>query len=58
MSDYIQNKNYKLPDLFDEISINKLVINNKLDFYHENLFINVNSKHDLALAENLMKNRK
>lgn len=54
---FIENNNYKLPDIFDEIRINRLVINNELDFYHANLFLNVNSKHDLTLAENLMKNR-
>jgi molybdenum cofactor guanylyltransferase len=58
ISDYIQHTNYKLPDLFEEISINKLVISNKLEFYKENLFLNVNSKHDLFTAENLMKIRK
>ena len=58
ISNYIQNNNYKLPDLFNEISINRLVIDNQSDFYSENLFLNVNSKHDLATAENLMHNRK
>ena len=57
LSNYIQNANYKLPDLFEEISVNKLIINNKLEFFTESLFINVNSKHDLAAAENLMRNR-
>ena len=55
---FIENNNYKLPDIFDEIRINRLVINSELNFYQENLFLNVNSKHDLTLAENLMKNRK
>lgn len=54
----IKNNNYKLPELFEEININRLVINNKLGFYTESLFLNVNSKHDLATAENLMRNRK
>lgn len=58
MSAFIQSKNYKLPDLFDEISINRLVINNKLAFYNDSMFLNVNSKHDLVTAENLMRNRK
>lgn len=58
ISAYIQSNNYKLPDLFNEININRLVINNRLGFYNENLFLNVNSKHDLAIAENLMRNRK
>lgn len=58
MQGFIQNGNYKLPDLFKEISINRLVINKELDFYTEELFLNVNSKHDLASAENLIKIRK
>jgi molybdopterin-guanine dinucleotide biosynthesis protein A len=58
MTTFIQKGNYKLPDLFEKISINRLVINNKSDFYSENLFLNVNSKHDLAAAENLMNGRK
>jgi molybdopterin-guanine dinucleotide biosynthesis protein A len=58
IQEFIQNGNYKLPDLFEKIAINRLVINNELDFYTEKLFLNVNSKHDLATAENLMKNRK
>ncbi len=58
MKAFIHKINYKLPDLFEEIIINKLDINNNLAFYTENLFLNVNSKHDLATAENLMNNRK
>jgi len=58
MHAFIKKGNYKLPDLFETIQINRLNINNKSDFYSENLFLNVNSKHDLALAENLMRNRK
>ncbi len=51
---YIQNGNYKLPDLFEEISINRLIISSSLEFYKEHLFLNVNSKSDLATAENVM----
>jgi len=58
MNIFIQKGNYKLPDLFEEISINKLGINNKLDFYTENLFMNVNSKDDLAAAEILMASQR
>ena len=54
MSAYIQKGNYKLPDLFEEISINRLIINSELDFYQEHLFLNVNSKSDLTAAEHLM----
>ena len=55
---YIQNNNYKLPDIFEKISINRLVINKESDFYTEELFLNVNSKHDLATAEMLMNSIK
>jgi molybdenum cofactor guanylyltransferase len=58
MSAYIKNGNYKLPDLFEEISINKLVINESLDCYNEALFFNVNTKHDLLTAENMMRRKK
>ncbi|MDO9255041.1 MAG: molybdenum cofactor guanylyltransferase [Bacteroidales bacterium] len=58
MNVFIKNNNYKLPDVFEKISINRLVINKESDFYTEELFLNVNSKHDLAAAENLMHNRK
>jgi molybdopterin-guanine dinucleotide biosynthesis protein A len=55
---FIQNRNYKLPDLFETININRLVINRELNCYEDNLFLNVNSTHDLDLAENLISNRK
>lgn len=52
---FIHNGNYKLPDLFEEISVNRLIINNKQEFYHDNLFLNINSKQELAAAEILIK---
>jgi molybdopterin-guanine dinucleotide biosynthesis protein A len=58
ISIYIQNNNYKLPDLFNEIAINRLVIDKKLDFYTDELFLNVNSKDDLAAAEILMASQR
>jgi molybdopterin-guanine dinucleotide biosynthesis protein A len=58
MTEFIHNRNYKLPDLFEEICVNKLDINNEHSFFDENLFLNVNSKHELAAAEILMKSRK
>jgi len=57
ISAYIQGNNFKLPDLFDEIKINRLVINEELEFYNNSLFLNINSKLDLAIAENLMRSR-
>lgn len=58
MNSFIEKGNYKLPDLFEQVRINSLLIGSAHDFYHDNLFMNVNSKHDLAQAEILMRNRK
>lgn len=58
MSSFIQKGNYKLPDLFEEITINRLVINKELNFFQEYQFLNVNSKDDLVTAENLMNSIK
>jgi molybdopterin-guanine dinucleotide biosynthesis protein A len=58
MGAYIQKGNYKLPDLFEDISINRLNINMSMDFYSPELFFNVNSKHDLLTAENMMRRMK
>jgi len=55
---FIRNGNYKLPDLFEEIIINRLVISSELGCYNDELFFNVNSRHDLLAAENLMSSRK
>lgn len=51
---FIQKGNFKLPDLFKEISINRLNVNIKQEFYHPNMFFNINSPHDLISAEKLM----
>jgi molybdenum cofactor guanylyltransferase len=58
MSSFIQKGNYKLPDLFEKITINRLVINKELNFFQEYQFLNVNSKDDLMTAENLMNSSK
>jgi molybdopterin-guanine dinucleotide biosynthesis protein A len=58
MAEFIRKGNYKLPDFFEEIRINKLIIDKNLNFYHENLFMNINSKHDLNTAKKLMDTRK
>jgi molybdopterin-guanine dinucleotide biosynthesis protein A len=55
---FVQKGNYKLPDLFEEINIHRLSIGSQLNFYQQNLFLNVNSKHDLSRAEILMNSRK
>jgi molybdopterin-guanine dinucleotide biosynthesis protein A len=51
---FIKTGNYKLPDLFEDIRINKLVIDKTLDFYTDSLFYNVNSKLNLHTAEEMM----
>lgn len=58
MTEFIRNENYKLPDLFEEIRINKLIISENLAFYIKDLFLNVNSKQDLDEAEKLLNRRK
>lgn len=58
MNFYIQKGNYKLPDLFEEIKINRLIITENMDFYNESLFFNINSKHDLLTAKSMMTNKK
>jgi len=58
MAEFIRKGNYKLPDFFEETRINKLIIDKNLNFYHENLFMNINSKHDLNTAKKLMDTRK
>ena len=58
MTEFIHKGNYKLPDLFEAISVNKLNINKEHSVFRENLFMNINSKHELAAAEILMNCRK
>lgn len=54
---YILSGNYKLPDMFENININKLIIDKELGFYNENLFSNINCKRDLLDAEEKMNYR-
>jgi molybdopterin-guanine dinucleotide biosynthesis protein A len=58
MGEFIGAGNHKLPDLFEEISINRLIINEQQHFYNKNLFLNINSKNDLEHAELLIRNKK
>jgi len=58
MEQFIQNNVYKLPEFFNHILVNKLIIDHTLPFYAENLFFNVNSKHDISTASNMMQNTK
>ncbi len=55
MEQFVMSQNYKLPDLFENINIKKLIINNMHSFYSDRLFFNVNSKTDITQAEIWMK---
>lgn len=50
----IASGNYKLPDLFRQININPLPIEPHLPFFHEALFMNINTKDDLIEAQKLL----
>lgn len=52
---FIECKNYKLPDVFEKIRINKLRIDSNLPFFHDRLFMNVNSKEELAAARKILQ---
>ncbi len=54
LKSYIEKGNYKLPDLFEEIVINRLNLNHQPGIYHPRLFLNINTPADLALAEKHM----
>ena len=47
--------NFKLPSLFQQLTVNNLIINSKLPFYNDNLFFNINSTSDFISAEKLSK---
>ncbi|MBK7175512.1 MAG: molybdenum cofactor guanylyltransferase [Bacteroidales bacterium] len=50
----VKSGNYKLPDLFRLINLNPLPIEPHLPFYHEALFMNINTKDDLNAAQKLI----
>jgi molybdopterin-guanine dinucleotide biosynthesis protein A len=54
MEAHIKSGNYKLPDLFRQINMNPLPIEPHLPFYHEALFMNINTKDDLIAAQKLL----
>jgi molybdopterin-guanine dinucleotide biosynthesis protein A len=55
LNSFIEKGNYKLPDLFEEIAINRLNINEQTGIYHPGLFLNINTPTDLELAEKQMQ---
>ncbi len=50
---FMSKDNYKLPDVFREVALNAIRIDEKLSFYHPHLFFNINSDSDLDIASNL-----
>lgn len=50
--------NHKLSNFFQKIKTNKLIINDKLPFYSDSLFFNVNAPTELIQAENIMAKAK
>jgi molybdopterin-guanine dinucleotide biosynthesis protein A len=58
MKEFIDQKNYKLPDLFKIIKLKPLIISDLLPFYKPNLFHNINTLSDLASAENMLNSIK
>ncbi|MBK7212848.1 MAG: molybdenum cofactor guanylyltransferase [Bacteroidales bacterium] len=51
----ISSGNFKLPSLFQQMTVNKLIINSDLPFYNDNLFFNINNASDFISAEKLSK---
>lgn len=55
LKEAISSGNFKLPSLFTQMMINKLIISSELPFYHDNLFFNINNESDFISAEKLSK---
>ncbi len=53
IKDSINNKQYSLIKLITKLNYNEVIINEKQNFYHNNLFFNVNTKQDLEKLKNL-----
>jgi len=54
MEEFIQKGNYKLPDLFRQVRLNAIPVHAQLPFFHEALFMNINTKDDLYSAGKLI----
>jgi molybdenum cofactor guanylyltransferase len=53
MEKFINRGNYKLPDLYKKIKLNRLIIDERLPFFTPNLFQNINSLSDLAKTKKM-----
>lgn len=54
MEEFIHKGNYKLPDLFRKIPFKMITITGEMEFYSEEMFMNINSMEDLQGANNYM----
>lgn len=54
---FIQNKNFKIPDAFKQLKINKLKMSKDIEAYDPLLFENINSKNELQKALQIMDNK-
>lgn len=46
--EFIQRKNFKIPDTFKHLKTNRFSIHKGLSYYNQDLFFNVNSKEELS----------
>lgn len=57
IEDMITNKRFKLQRLLEKANYKKIIINNKLDFYEEHLFLNINTQIEYHKAEKIIYNK-
>jgi molybdenum cofactor guanylyltransferase len=48
---FIEDKNFRIPDVFKMVNFKALKMDASLDFYHHDLFFNINSKEELIKAK-------
>ena len=56
LESFIMNNNYKLLNIINKAKNIKIDITEKLDFFNENLFYNINTKNDYLKAQKIYKN--
>ena len=53
--EFILQKNYKIPDAFEQLKTNKYPITQSLPYYSKDLFYNINSQEDLLVLNGKLK---
>jgi molybdenum cofactor guanylyltransferase len=56
LEDHIREGKFKLITFLEEIDACYIEINDRLPFYHPNLFLNINTPHDVEMGEKLIGN--